>query len=429
MPTVRNIDALLQAHHHATGIEAAPLCDDTTFLRRVMLDLAGRIPTVDEIAAFEKNPDRGGLIERLLGKPAFAKHWSELWTAMLNGYSNAFQTDRESLRLWLETRFREQAPYDRIATELMTATGSALQNGAVNFVARYPDEASVKVSRLFLGIRLDCARCHDHPFDRWTETDFAEMARFFDSVERRRAGNGPVSILNRVLSEGADKPTFLTGAQPSTSQWRDEMALFIGNTNAFAKNFANRLWYQLMGRGIVHPPDDFNERNLPVVPALLDDLADRAREFDWDIRKLACEIMDSNAYRRSSSIAGKVQDGAIESFAVRPIKPMTPEQWYDSLATIYGRELPVGRAEFLQQTIGPRLDEDFSETWLYRETVQQQMEQLALDLSAPAGDLETVYLKIIGRRPAETDREICEGHSLNDVAFALINSNAFFFNH
>lgn len=429
MPALRNIDEILAEHHAGQGIEPAPVCDDLTFFRRITLDLAGRIPNVDEIAAFERNPDRSEAIDQLIRRPDFARHWSDLWTAMLNGYSNAFKTDREALRIWLEKSFSENRPYDRIVSDLVTATGSALENGAVNFVARYPEEASVKVSRLFLGVRLDCARCHDHPFDRWNEQDFNRMARFFDSVERRQSGNGPVSILNRVAGEGSAKPAFLTGSEPRTSQWRDELALFMTHTNAFAKNFANRLWYQLLGRGIVHPPDDFNEKNLPTVPALLDALAERAREIDWDIRKLVFEICDSDAYRRSSEFEGTLPKGALESFAVRPIKPLTPEQWYDSLATVFRNQLPMARAEFLRRTIGPRLDEDFSETWIYRETVQQQMQQLALDFSAPAGDLETVYLKILGRRPAESDRAICEGHSLGDVSFALINSNEFFFNH
>jgi len=428
MSKLRKIDQVLEKHHQAKGIEAAPLCDDLTFLRRITLDLNGRIPNLTEIIEFEKNPDRSGKIDELLSSPAFASHWSDLWTAMLNGYSNAFKTDREALRLWLENSFLENAPYDQIVTHLITATGSATQNGAVNFIARYPEEASVKVSRLFLGVRLDCARCHDHPFDRWKEKDFEQMTRFFDSIERRQTGNGPVTIRNRVSNQGSGNPVFLSGATARTSQWRDELALFITHTNAFAKNYANRLWYQLIGCGIVHSPDNFNQENPPAVPALLDALADRGRELEWDIRKLTFEICDSNAYRRSSS-ASEASGEEIKTFAVRTIKPMTPEQWYDSLTTIYDSELPISRPEFLRRTIGPQLDEDFSETWLYRETVQQQMQQLALDLLPPANDLEKIYLKILGRRPTNADLTICKEHSLDDVTFALINSSEFYFNH
>ena len=139
MPALRNIDEFLAEHHAGQGIEPAPFCDDLTFLRRITLDLTGRIPNVDEIAAFERNPDRSEAIDQLLGRPEFAKHWSDLWTAMLNGYSNAFKTDREALRIWLEKSFSENRPYDRIVSDLVTATGSALENGAVNFVARYPE--------------------------------------------------------------------------------------------------------------------------------------------------------------------------------------------------------------------------------------------------------------------------------------------------
>ena len=102
MSTLRKIDQVLAEHYTSKGIEAAPLCDDLCFLRRITLDLAGRIPTLAEISEFEKNPDRSGKINQLLHSPEFAEHWSDLWTAMLNGYSNAFKTDREALRLWLE---------------------------------------------------------------------------------------------------------------------------------------------------------------------------------------------------------------------------------------------------------------------------------------------------------------------------------------
>jgi len=428
MSKPRKIDQALENHYQLKGIEAAPLCDDLTFLRRITLDLTGRIPTLSEITRFEKNPNCSQKIAELLLSPDYAKHWSDLWTAMLNGYSNAFKTDREALRLWLEKAFTENTPYDQIVTQLVTATGSATQNGAVNFIARYPSEVSVKVSRLFLGIRLDCARCHDHPFDRWKEKDFEQMKRFFDSIERRQTGNGPVTIRNKVSGQGTEKPVFLSGATTRTSLWRDELALFMTHTNAFAKNYANRLWYQLIGRGIVHSPDNFNAENPPAVPALLDALAVRARELEWDIRKLTFEICDSNAYRRSSS-ASEAAGEELKTFAVRTIKPMTPEQWYDSLTTIYDSELPMSRLEFLRRTIGPQLDEDFSETWLYRETVQQQMQQLALNLLPPAADIETVYLKILGRRPTKADLKICKEHSLDDVTFALINSSEFYFNH
>ncbi len=421
------IDNPLGSHWKAHQITPLPLVGDSTFLRRITLDLAGRIPTVEELTAFSDNPDREPKIDQLLAADSFNKHWANLWTAMLNGYANAFDSDRESLRIWLLEQFRADRPYNEIVTNLVTATGAAAKNGAVNFLARYPGEEGGRVSRLFLGVQIDCARCHDHPFDRWNEDDFANMERFFKSINRKRLGNSNVEITNRsVSSEG---PKFLTGARPKTAMWRDELALFMQSTNAFAKNFANRIWYQLMGRGIVHKPDDFNEGNPPSVPALLDSLADKARTSDWSLREMVREICLSDAYQRSSVTGEKPNKKSIETFAIRSIKPLTPEQWYASVSGVYSDKLPLSRVQFLQQTFGQQLDEDFAEIWLYRETVQQLMQQLALDMPTPAKTIDDVYRLILSRSPSPEDLQICENHSVTEVTFALLNSSEFSFNH
>ncbi|NNE94382.1 MAG: DUF1549 domain-containing protein [Verrucomicrobiales bacterium] len=421
------IDQPLAEHWANEKIEPLPLCDDATFLRRVTLDLAGRIPSREEMAAFQKSPNRAEKIDELLATGAFSEHMADLWTATLNGYSNAFDSDREALRLWLVDQFQAKKKYNEIVTSLISATGNSTQNGAVNFLVRYPDEAGVRVSRLFLGVRLDCARCHDHPFDRWTEDDFANFSKFFGSMERQRAGQSAVKISHRLNNSAA--PTFLTGAKPQTRMWRDELALFIEHTNAFAKNFANRIWYQLVGRGIVQAPDDFNAENPPSVPALLDSLANFGKEAGWDFQKMIREICNSDAYQRSSLTNEKPDSQRAQTFAVRPLKPLTPEQWFASVEQILDRKLPLTRREFLQQNFGNQVDEDFAETWNYRETVQHLMRRLVLDTSVPAKNLEDAYALILNREMTPEDRKICNGHAVPNVAFALMNSSEFFFNH
>ena len=421
------IDEPLAAHWETAKIEPLPICDDATFLRRITLDLAGRIPTRGEMADFRADPDRLATIDRLLEGPDFSGHWADLWAAMLNGYANAFNSDREALRLWLVDQFEARRPYNKIVTDLITATGNSAENGAVNFLARYPDDPEVRVSRLFLGVQIDCARCHDHPFDRWTEDDYANMARFFDTVQRERIGQRNLAVSNRLITR--NPPKFLTGSEPRTLMWRDELALYIEHTNAFAKNFANRIWYQMMGRGIVHSPDDFNAKNPPAVPALLDALAAFGKKSAWDIREMIREIGRSQAYQRSSLTKKKTRPEERSTFAVRAVKPITPEQWHASITGILGKPLPVSRIEFLRQSFGNQLDVDFAETWTYRETVRQLMEKLALDITIPVRDLEDAYALILNREMKETDREICAGHDLQDVAFALLNSSEFFFNH
>src|SRR4029078_4382218 len=175
-----------------------------------------------------------------------------------------------------EKKFRENAPFDKIATELVAASGLSSVEGAVNFILHNSVDPAIKISRTFLGIRLDCARCHDHPFDRWTQKDYEDMARFFAPLqkEEQMAGNTGVRD-NRNRAAGVN-PRFLPGAQPVTARWREDLAYFITTSKPFARTFANRLWCHFRARGIVDPRDDFNLKNNPSVPTLLDFLADEA---------------------------------------------------------------------------------------------------------------------------------------------------------
>jgi len=419
-----SIDTILQETWRQAGVQPAAMCGDLAFLRRITLDLAGRTPTLAEIHAFEAAPDRAAKIDALLISPEFPRFWSELWTAMLNGYApNVANTDREALRLWLESQLAQNRPYDEMATQLVTATGPSTRDGSVNFVARYGEDASVRVSRMFLGVRLDCARCHDHPFDRWKKQDFASMTRFFAATQRQGSEGNPM-LIDGV--GGDPKPVFLTGTSPRSNRWRDEFALMMTSTNAFAKTFANRMWYLLMGRGIVDPPDDFNAENPPKIPALLDYLAGMAKDTGWDLRALVREIAMSQAYQLDSAPS----DAKAEAFfAVHAVKPMTIEQLLNSMHSSLGWRAKVSREDQIRQYGRQLAEEDFSSIWKYRETVQQVMSRLALDLPAPAAETEGIYLRILGRRPASAEVTLCEGRSPGEIAFALVNSNEFNFNH
>ena len=411
---ISEINRILADSWKNAGVEPGPRCSDLQFLRRITLDLAGVAPSLDEIRTFEATPDREAKVAALLTSDRFPKFWSEVWTAILNGYA-PFETDREALRNWLEVQFRINRPYDDLVTHLITTNGPSLEDGSVNFLARYGEDAAVRVSRLFLGVRLDCARCHDHPFDRWKEEDFANMTRFFSATDRQGEERN-IRLVDEIV-DARNKPVFLTGAKPRTTRWRDELALMMTHTNAFAKTFGNRLWYQLIGRGIVDPPDDFNKQNPPSLPEMLDLLASTARETGWDMRTMISEICLSDAYQKDSAT------GAFEA------KPVTLEQLLDSLCLVLDWELPEPRREILDAFGEERFDEDFSETWQYRETAQQLMQRLALDFRAPTKDLEELFLRILTRRPTQAERDKCQGFSTSDVAFALVNTNEFNFNH
>jgi len=423
------IDGLLARKWEETGVRPAPLCDDAEFLRRASLDLIGRVPRIDELKAFLAKPDRAAKIDELLASPDFPRFWSETWTAMLNGYASAFNSQRDGLRFWLEKKFRDNAPFDKIAAELVAASGISSVEGSVNFILHNSVDPAIKISRTFLGIRLDCARCHDHPFDRWTQKDYEEMARFFVPLQKEDLPAGNSRVRDNPDRAGGPKPRFLTGAQPVTSRWREDLAYFITTSKPFSRTFANRLWYHFMGRGIVDPPDDFSLKNKPSVPALLDFLAEEAVRTNFDVRAMIRKICASDAYRRSSR--HDARDPRLEAlFAYRMLKPMTPEQLFDSLvAALDAGEFRKRRDSFIRTFVGRSFGEDFSNVWRYRETVQDVMTKLTLDPKTPDGSLDELYLRLLSRAPNARERDLCRGRAPAEIVFALANSNEFFFNH
>jgi len=428
-PAAPGIDSLLTEKWEEMDVRPAPLAGDAEFLRRLSLDLIGRVPTIEELGAFLAKPDRAATIDELLARPEFPRFWSEVWTAMLNGYAGAFDSQRDALRFWLEKSFRENVPFDRMATELIAASGVSSVDGAVNFILHNSVEPAIKVSRTFLGIRLDCARCHDHPFDRWTQKNYDDMARFFAPLQKEVVTAGSTRVRDNPDLAGGPKPRFLTGAQPVTSRWREDLAYFVTTSKPFARSFANRLWYHFLGRGIVDPPDDINLKNKPSVPRLLDFLADEATTRKFDVRAMVRLICSSDAYRRSSRRSAR--DPKAEAvFACRVLKPLSPEQLFDSLASaLEAPEFRRRRDAFIRTFVGRSFGEDFSNVWRYRETVQDVMTKLTLDLKAPGGSLDELYLRILSRVPSARERDLCQGRATGDVAFALANSNEFFFNH
>lgn len=425
-----SIDSILEQEWTSNDFTPAVRCSDDEFLRRVTLDLIGRIPTRDELLAFRQAPDRPAKIEELIQSSDFPRFWSEVWTATFNGYGNVFESDREVLRVWLEDAFRDNNAYDWIASELIGAEGVSALDGPVNFLVRHPEDPAIEVTRLFLGVRLDCARCHDHPFDRWTQEDFELMNRFFAGVRREEVSEGNIRVSNRRMEvEDDDRPRFLTGARPRTTQWRSELALFVTNSKPFARAYANRVWYYFFGRGIVHPVDGFNRDNTAASPRLVAFLAERARNDQFDIRKMIRLICNSRAYQLSSRSENRSRS-AEALFAYRRLKPLTPEQTFDSAVVALGLKPDTNdRREFIERMMRRSLDEDFSATWDYRESVQGLMTRLSRTLPAPTDSVTGLYERILSRAPTSQERGICDGQAPRDIAFALVNSNEFFFNH
>lgn len=424
------IDSHLASAHLQANVQAASVCSDETFLRRVTLDLIGRIPTRDELRAFRADPDRQKKVDQLLNDKAFPRFWSQIWTSSLVGYSTErFEASREPLRAWLETSIRDDVGYDKIVRRIIAAEGDSAFNGPVNFLVRHREQPAVKVCRIFLGVRLDCARCHDHPFDKWTREDYDRFSQFFEGVQFSEPSGRNIRVTETPRDERLeDRPRFLSGARPRTSRWRDELALFVTTCKPFARNYANRVWYQLLGRGIVNPPDDFSA-NAPSAPELLEHLARYARDTRFDMKAMIRAICNSQAYQRESGHGDDSGESHALFTSFSP-KPLTIEQQLNSLAVAF-RLKPTElqqQAQILAAVRGT-LDDDFSETWAYRDSVQDVMTRLVRELPARPGTVTSWYERILGRSPTPREAKLCAGRPASQVIFALTHSNEFRFNH
>ena len=437
------IDRLLDQEFKRRRIEPNAITSDLQFLRRLSLDLIGRIPTLAEIEVFQQNPDRKKLIHDLVGSPEFSKFTSEVWTTWLIGYTDVFGTDRETFRVWLQDQIQRDRPFDKIVSQILTSEGSVAVNGPTNFLARHYEQPITAVCRSFLGVRLECAQCHDHPFDRWTQEDYESMRLFFEPL-RRQVENGVVSIRDENRRRNDDHlPRFLTGSRPRTSRYRQELALYLTHCKPFARNYGNRIWYFLMGQGIVNPPDDFNQENPAVNLQLLELLAQQAKDHEFDIRSMYRVICNTHAYQRKFSNT-KNDVEAVMHFAARKIKPMLPVQFIDSLMTGLDREISESqRRQFLNRlTLSNDLNEDFQRLWKYRESIQQLMQGMTIQLSdrhritkqrindqSSREQLEEMFLRLLTREPSRSERELCQNQSESDILFALALGNEFCFNH
>lgn len=316
------IDEIVLAEWRRLGLKPAEECDDAEFLRRVHLDLIGTLPTVDEARAFLDSTDprkRDALIDALLERPEFVDFWTLKWSDLLRVHRR-YVGDKglESFSGWVRQAVRENWPVDRIASELLTAQGNLFTSGPVAFylIDPKPEELAETTSQLFLGVRLQCTRCHHHPMEVWGQDDYYGLAAFFTRLEvKENKDQGkfggarvvrvtPAPHPQRKLPRAAEPRLFGMPVEVSDSDPRAALAAAItspGNPY-FARNFANRFWAALTGRGLVEPVDDLRATNPPSMPALLDALARDLAEGGFDSRRLMRTICQSRVYQRASRI-------------------------------------------------------------------------------------------------------------------------------
>ncbi len=367
-PLRKVIDDELRAGWARENLAPARPSDDAEFLRRAFLDLAGTIPAADEARAFLEDADpakRTKLVDRLLDDPRYAEQQAAVWDLVLFGRNPPNDVRlRAPFRKWLTEKFAKNEPYDRWVRELLLAEGNTLESGAPWFYLQFrgrPLEAAVAVSRVFMGTQLQCAQCHDHPADKWTQRDFYGLAAFFvrltvvdgggaegkkkifvgekstgeimftgpvteqkpgqkgEPVPPAFLGGGPLS--EPALPAGFKEPDFKGPKEPPKPLFsrREKLAERVTSPENlyFTKAAVNRLWAQFMGRGLVHPVDDLKEAREPSHPRLFQILVERLAASRFDLKAFIREIVNSEAYQLSS--AGSGEPRAYERMRLRPL--------------------------------------------------------------------------------------------------------------
>ncbi len=299
------------------NITPSELCDDETFVRRAYLDVIGTLPTAEEARRFLKDqrPDkRERLVDKLLERPEYADYWALKWADLLRvdrqvlGHKKAYGFYR-----WIRESHAKNKPFDQFARELLTAEGPLEEVGPASFykVASKPGDAASSLSQVLLGVRIACAECHHHPFDRWSQTDYFGMTAFFTQVGMRASSRGESvqaagePMTTHPRSGAAIWPHALATTMPEKSPSGDRRVVLAQWMTApdnpfFARNLANRMWAHFLGRGLVEPIDDVRDTNPPSNPELLDALAKHVIETKFDAKQLIRTITKSRTYQLSS---------------------------------------------------------------------------------------------------------------------------------
>lgn len=328
-PTANFIDELVYDRLRKLRITPSALADDETFLRRVHLDLTGYPPTPDEYRAFmaDTRPDkRTHKIDSLLASDMFADVWTALWAESLRIKGGDYAPDATDVKAadkfysWIREQMRSKRALNEFVSDMVTASGSNIRNGPVNLYTMLvhkptfkPKEFAADFSQLFLGVQIQCAECHNHPFDRWTMDDYYGLVSFFTGVKRKSGVEpresttyfNPSAAPATHLVDGRPMPATVLGGEspvPAGVDPRVELARWLtsAENELFSRNLANRIWAQLLGRGIVEPVDDVRVSNPPVNGPLLDALARRLVDSGFDLRALVRDICTSRVYQASS---------------------------------------------------------------------------------------------------------------------------------
>jgi hypothetical protein len=475
------IDAELDRRLKQDGVPASPAADDAEFLRRVTLDLTGRIPTYPETVAFldSKAADRRAhLIDDLLDRPEYGRHFATLWRNLLAPPDEGIaKQSSDTFTPWLADRFEANFGWDRIVSELLTVEGPIRERPHSAFVFANGENLqpranllTASVARLFWGVQLGCAECHDHPFAKWKQDDFWAVAAFFSRLRFSGFKGGRPPTLSE--DDGKERAAIVIPASAGKSAGRSVPARFLDGSEPrfeggplrrtfaawatgaknpwFARAAVNRLWAHLFGRGIAHPIDNF-DCNAPSHPDLLRLLEEEFVASGFDLKHLLRCITRTRAYQRTSRpVAGNEKDDT--RFSRMALKVLSPEAFHDSVRVVMAddRSERKTRAEFVRFF---RARGDGGDATVYLQGIPQVLRLLnsrmldgdapivrRLSVSAPGREeaVTTLFLTALSRRPTPDESRTAlrylqrrgdAGAGYRGLLWALLNSSEFAINH
>ncbi len=490
VPENNYIDKLVNAKLKKLRIAPSELCTDEVFLRRAYLDVIGILPTIEEYDRFmaDKSPNkREKLIDELLGRKEFAELWVLKWAELLQIRSSQ-QVSYKAMLLyynWLTDKIARNVPMDQTVQELLGANGGTFKNPATNYYQNETDtlKVSENVAQVFMGMRIQCAQCHNHPFDRWTMNDYYSFAAFFSQIGRKgtddpretvvfNSGGGEVThpVTRQVM-----KPKFLGGAEPDVAgkDRRVVMAKWLASPENpyFATNLGNIVWGHFFGQGIIHEVDDVRISNPASNPELLAELGKKFTEYKYDFKKLVRDICTSRTYQLSTQ-PNPSNEGDTRNFARSAVRRIKAETFLDCISQVTETKnkfpgLPQGAravqiadggiSTYFLTTFGRATRETVCSCEVKLEpTLSQSLHLLNGDATtsriaggnligrrleakkSPKEIIEELYVRSLSRKPtpaemqkleaivaAETDKR----KALDDVFWAILNSREFMFNH
>jgi hypothetical protein len=493
VPENNYVDQLVNAKLKKLRITPSELCDDTTFVRRAYVDITGSLPKPEEVRDFVENMSSGkraDLIDKLLDRKEFADLWVMKFAELLQIRSDANQFQYKPALLyynWLQDKFTKNTPIDQVVKEILTAEGSNFKNPAASYfqIERDTLKTSENVAQVFMGMRIQCAQCHNHPFDRRTMDDYYSFAAFFPQVTRKQ-GDDPREMVIYARANGEVQhpvskknmpPKFLGGDKPEIKAGEDRrevLANWLASTNNpfFAKNLANVVWAHFMGKGIIDPVDDVRISNPAINPELLEALGQKFMDYQYDFKKLVRDICNSRTYQLSTRAN---ESNALDdrNFARGSIRRMRAEVLLDCINEVTDsadkfQGLPKGaRAveiadgnvnNYFLTTFGRatratvcscevRMEPNLSQALhlLNSDALQNKIANggvvkklAAQHKTEPEKAIEELYVRCLARSPTEKEMTKLKSYFgngksdeqvLTDVFWGLINSKEFIFNH